>query len=100
MGATRFVEGLRVEAGEPRNQYGSLWKVDGKVFNEGEQAARFVRIETTAYDAENKILGVHTTYADAKRLEPGTTSRFSNLGMQLDEAPHHFEYQVVGQLAP
>ncbi len=100
MGATRFVEGLRVEAGEPRSQFGNFWKVDGKVFNEGEQAARFVRIETTAYDAERKILGVHTTYADSKRLEPGATSRFSNLGMQLDEAPHHFEYQVVGQLAP
>lgn len=99
LSALGFVDNLRVEAGEPRNDFGSSWKIDGKVFNDGDQAAQFISIEAAAVDKDGKLLGVQSSYADAKRLEPGASSRFSVVGMQLDEAPDHFEFSIAGRPA-
>ncbi|PRP90427.1 hypothetical protein ENSA5_65190 [Enhygromyxa salina] len=92
------VEGLRVEPGEPRPaKYGDdRWEIDGKVFNDGAEAAKFVAIEIQALDADGKLMAVHSTFADADLVAPGDEARFSTGTFAAAGEVDHFEFSVAG----
>lgn len=94
-----MAEGITVEANPPRKSFGTAWEVEGKVLNGGDKPARFVRIQIAAYGADDKLVGLFSTYADGKRLEPGASSRFRQPGMVLHHEPDHFDFSVVAQVA-
>lgn len=91
--------GLRLEiAGPPRPTFGKSWEVTGKAFNDGKAAARFVKISVQAFDANDKLVGLDTTYADGQTLAAGASARFRAMPL-YDAPPHHFRYELRGQLA-
>jgi hypothetical protein len=93
-------EGLRIEPMPPRPaQFGKdTWEVEGKVHNEGTQSAKFVSIEIQALDAEGKLVGLGTTYADADVLAPGGVARYSAQVTLADKADH-FEFAIGSRIA-
>lgn len=94
-----LVDGLRLEMlGQPHPTFGSSWEVTGKVHNDGKQTAQFVKILVLAFDAQNKLVGIDTTYADGQTLAAGANARFRALPL-YDSAPHHFQFSVTGQVA-
>jgi hypothetical protein len=95
-----LVEGLRVEPSEPRPaKYGdNRWELEGKVFNEGTQGAKFVEVEIQALDKDGKLVGLGSIYADGEVLTPGGSARYSNSFTTAD-AVDHFEFSVSGQVA-
>jgi len=98
--ATYFPEkaaGLRLEILEaPHVTSGSGWEVTGKVFNGGTQTARFVNVLVLAFDTNNHLIGLDSTYADGESLAAGASARFRAMPL-YDAAPHHFQYLVSGQ---
>lgn len=87
------VEGLRLEVGPVTSTFGTSLEVKGKVFHEGTVPARFVRIRALGFDAQDKLVGLFYTYADAERLEPATSARF-NLYMNVPTPPKRWEFIV------
>jgi hypothetical protein len=92
--------GLRIEPTSPRPAtYGeNTWEFEGKVHNEGQQRAKFVSIEIQALDAEGKLVGLGTTYADGDVLAPGAVARYSTQITLADKADH-FEFVVGSRVA-
>lgn len=90
---------LRLEVLEkPHPTFGTSWEVTGKVFNEGKEQARFVKIDVLAFDAQNKLIGLDFTYVDGEALAAGASGRFRALPL-YDSAPHHFKLEVSGRHA-
>jgi hypothetical protein len=90
-------EGLRLEVGEaPHQTFGTSWEVTGKVFNDGKQDARFVHIQVLAFNAQNKLIGLDSTYADGESVAAGASGRFRAMPL-YDAPPHHFKFTVSGQ---
>jgi hypothetical protein len=87
------VEGLRVEASAPKSD-GFGTRVEGKVHHEGTAPARFVRIDVRAFDAQDKLLGLDTTYADAEVLAPGASARWQAFLLDYEAAAARFEFTV------
>ncbi|MBX7083567.1 MAG: zinc ribbon domain-containing protein [Nannocystaceae bacterium] len=89
------VSGLRLEHAPPKSSdFGT--KITGKIFNEGTEAARFVKILALSYDADGKLASVDSTYADGDSLAPGDSARFE-LSVSRTEAPiARHELQVSG----
>jgi hypothetical protein len=95
-----MVEGLKLDDPKvTRADWGSGFKAEGKVENQGSQPAKFVKIEAQGLDAEGKLLGLHTTYADGDVLAPGDSARFSFLSLYFDEEPAKYEFFVSGRVA-
>lgn len=94
------VEGLRVEAMTPRTSAydKKRWEVEGKVFNEGSEAAKFVEIEIQAIDGEGKLVGVGNTFADGDVLAAGSNARWST-SVAVADVVDHFEFAVSGRPA-
>ena len=94
-----MAEGLEVEAKDPRRDKWMGWKTAGKVHNRGETPARFVRIDILGYDDDDKLIDIHSTYADAEILPPGASARFDASLFGSDRDFKRFEFYVRGQLA-
>ncbi len=98
--APELVEGLRLEVAEPQKAaFGDRLEFSGKVFNEGNTPAQFVRIQILGFDANDKLVGVASTYAKAERLGPGESARWSSPPVDFAEHPARFEYGVSGRVA-
>jgi len=88
---------LRLEVLEkPHVTFGTSWEVTGKVFNDGKQKARFVNIHVLAFNAQDQLIGVDSTYVDGEALVPGASGRFRAMPL-YEAAPHHFKFEVAGQ---
>lgn len=88
---------LRLEILEqPHATFGNSWQVSGKVFNDGKQGARFVKIDVLAFDDKNKLIGLDYTYVDGERLAAGASGRFRALPL-YQSTPHHFRFDVSGK---
>jgi len=94
-----LVAGLRVEASEPKPaSFGNhRWEVSGKVHNDGAQRAKFVNIEIQALDADGKLIGLGSSYADGEVLEPNSDARWST-SVTAAGSVDRFEYAVTGRL--
>lgn len=90
-------EGLRVEAAPPTATDYGAWEAQGKVFNDGREPARFVKIEVQAWDADDQLVGLSEGYAKAGSLAPGASARWKTLGMQTAAKPARFELVVDGR---
>ena len=89
--------GLRLDILEaPHQTSGNSWEVSGKVFNGGALAARFVSIQVLAFDANSRLVGLDSTYADGESVAAGASGRFRAMPL-YDAAPHHFKYVVSGR---
>ena len=76
------------------------WRISGRVSNEGSKAARFVKVVVSAWDADDRLLGIRTVYVNDKRIESGAEARFQTIGWRLSgeaEQPR-FEYHVAGRV--
>jgi hypothetical protein len=94
------VEGLRLEPSAPkRASFGSGWDIAGKVVHDGQVGAKFVKILILGLDEDDKLLGVHFTYADAETLQPGQSARWSSPSVMLGSKPAKFEYVVSAMVA-
>ena len=90
------VSGLRVEPMPPKAaRFGNnRFEIEGKVFNEGEQPAKFVEVVIKGVNAEGKIVGLDSTYADGDVLAPGSMARFKALSVATSGPVDHFEFSV------
>ncbi len=90
-------EGLRIESGAPSATDYGAWEAQGKVFNDGPAAAKFVKVEVQAWDVDDKLVGISEGYAKAESLQPGASARFKTMGMQTASKPARFELFVDGR---
>jgi hypothetical protein len=98
--ALKEVSGLEVEAGEPtRASFGDSLDIAGRVHHRGDEAAKFVKVQVLAFDTNDKLLGIYSSYADAERLEPGAFARFSTRSMRFETDPARFELSASGRVA-
>jgi hypothetical protein len=97
--AARQVAGLEVEINEPQRVRPGTMSVTGRVHHRGTQAARFIRVSVLAFDDAGKLVGMDASYADAERLEPGSSARFSISTLMFDGEPTRFEARVFGRAA-
>jgi hypothetical protein len=91
------VAGLRVEPVTPtRAAFGSSWDVNGKVFHEGKEPAKFVRVTILALDKDGRLIGLNEGFAQGATeiLQPGQSARFNVLSAFADTTPARFEFQV------
>ena len=94
-----MVRGLRVEARPPtRGSFGG-WEAEGKVHHDGEQPARFVKVEIQGWSSDGRLIGLSDAYIKDETLAPGASSRFKHVGVLFDEAPARFEMVVEGRAA-
>jgi len=93
------VAGLRIEATSPTKNSWGAFECEGKVHNDGEQPARFVKVELQGWSADDKLLGLGDAYAKGEVLQPGESARFKHVGVQFDQEPARFELYVEGALA-
>jgi hypothetical protein len=93
-------QGLRIEPmpARPAPFGKDSWELEGKVHNEGTQSAQFVSIEIQALDANGKLVGLTTTYADSEVLAPGGMARYSTQLTLADKADH-FEFALNNRVA-
>ena len=52
-------------------------QVSGKVKNTSDHDMRMVSVHVTAFDADDKVVGLTTLYVDGGGLERGQTARFT-----------------------
>lgn len=95
----KTVAGLRVEAGPPAANSWGAWEAEGKVYNDGDQPAKFVKVELQGWSADGELLGLGDAYAKGDVLKPGESTRFKHVGVQFDQDPASFEMHVEGRLA-
>lgn len=90
------VAGLRVEPMPPKAaRFGNnRFEIEGKVFNEGDQPAKFVEVLIKGVNAEGKIVAVDSTFADGEVLAPGSMARFKALSVATSGPVDHFEFSV------
>ena len=88
---------MRLEVLEkPHPSFANSWEATGKVFNEGKQSARFVKIDVLAFDATDKLVGLDFSYVDGERIAAGASARFRVMPL-YHSAPHHFKFEVSGR---
>lgn len=92
-------EGLEVKPNPPTHER-SLVKFTGVVSNDGAALAKFVNVKALAFDAEDKLLGVYSTYVQADGLAAGESATFSFNGVGLTSPAARYEYQVSGRPEP
>ncbi len=95
----KTVSGLRVEASSPAPNSWGAWEAEGKVYNDGDQPAEFVKVELQGWSADDKLVGMGDSYAKGAVLKPGESARFKHVGVQFDVKPARFELHVEGRLA-
>ncbi len=95
----KMVSGLRVEAGSPAPNSWGGWETEGRVHNDGDQPAEFVKVELQGWSEDGRLLGLGDAYAKGDVLQPGESARFKHVGVQFDEKPARFELYVEGRLA-
>jgi len=95
----KTVSGLRVEASAPAPNSWGAWEAEGKVHNDGDQPAEFVKVEMQGWSADGKLIGIGDAYAKGDVLKPGQSARFKHVGVQFDVKPARFEMYVEGRLA-
>lgn len=94
----RQVEGLRVETKGPKKAMFGL-EIEGKVFHDGTVPAKFVELEILAWDAEDRLVGLGTTYAKGDVLQPGANARWKEMSLSTAREPARFEVFVTGRPA-
>ncbi len=94
-----LAQGLTVEPLKPQVQKSGLHKFSGSVKNTGATTAKFVNVQVLAFDAEDKLMGVYSTYAKTDSLAPGDKARFTVTGVGLEPTPARFEYLVTARVA-
>jgi len=62
----------------------------GRVKNEGDVAATFVKVYLTLFDENGKVVGVDTTYTGPSDIAPGDTVQFEF----MSQYPHFARYEV------
>lgn len=90
------VRGLRLDKLPPRiGSYGQ-WVFSGKVDNKGTTTAEFVKIEIAALDAQGRLLGDCSSFADGEKLAPGASTRYEVTTVSFPAHPHpaKFKYWV------
>ncbi|MCB9793133.1 MAG: hypothetical protein H6741_10445 [Alphaproteobacteria bacterium] len=92
------VQGLRLEP-QPLSKERSFWTAKGKVVNEGDTPAEFVNVEIVGRDAEGRVLGVGSTYADGDVLKPGESARYESSLLRFTADPVSIDYVVTGRPA-
>lgn len=90
--------GLAVMANEPKVTFADRWDFSGKISNEGHDAAEFVKVIVEGFDEEGKLLGLSTSYADARTMAPGSTSRWSMPSVAFARRPVRFSYSALGRV--
>ncbi len=95
----KLAQGLTINALEPQQTHAGMYRFSGSVKNGGETTAKFVNVRVLAFDAEDKLMGVYSTYAKTDGLAPGQRARFQATGVGLEPAPVRFEYQVSARVA-
>lgn len=94
----RMAEGLVAEPFEPVQDRWGDWQTSGKVRNTGSEAAKFVQVIVSAWDAEGKLLGVDGTYAVGEEgLPAGGEARYAQRVDTLDRPPARFSVLVYGR---
>ena len=93
-----LVDDLRIEIGVTKKGLVGE-EIEGKVFNDGNTPARFVSIRVIGFDADDKIVGMHSTYAKTEVLAPGESARWKTLGMSFSSPPARLEYSVQARVA-
>ena len=93
-----LASGLRIEAGAPEQHdtFGN-WAVEGRVFNDGDVAARFVKVELQGWSADGKLLGYGDAYAKDTIVQPGASARFKHANQHFAEPPARFELYAEGR---
>jgi hypothetical protein len=91
---------LAVTLDAPQRSSAGLYRFSGGVQNGGGEAARFVNVRILAFDAADRLLSVHSTYAKPPTIAPSKNAHFSLLAAGLDEKPARFEAQVTGRPEP
>lgn len=89
------VEGLRLEHGAAQND-GYSDRITGKVFHDGSEPARFVRVEALSYAADDSLVSVDYTFADGESLAPGDSARFQINLARTDVPAARHELTVTG----
>ncbi|MBK8236606.1 MAG: hypothetical protein IPK74_13715 [Deltaproteobacteria bacterium] len=89
------VGGLRIEHG-PAQHDGYSDRITGKVFNDGNEPARFVRVEALSYAADDSLVSVDFTFADGESLAPGDAARFQINLARTDVPAARHELTVSG----
>lgn len=76
-GFLRGAKGLRVVQHQPRPaDYGTGWRLSGKIENSGRDDARFVKVLGLGYDANDKLACTAFSYASKTQLSPGDSARY------------------------
>ena len=70
--------GLRVQANEPTEQ-SVFRRLSGTVVNDGDEAAKLVKVTIVGRDDAGKIVGIGEAFAKDPRLDPGASSRWDTL---------------------
>lgn len=86
--------GLRVEANEPTEQ-SVFRRLSGAVVNDGDEAAKLVKVTIVGRDAAGKIVGIGEAFAKDPRLDPGASSRWDTL-TTFGGLAATYEYRVDG----
>ncbi len=91
------VEGLRVEAMEPKHDPTWGWSFQGRVHHEGTVPAQFVKVEVQILDSEGGLVGLGTTYAGGDLMLPGSSAVFQTTHVDTIGEPASFSYTVSGR---
>lgn len=92
------VQGLRLEP-QPLSKERSFWTAKGKVVHDGDTPAQFVQVEIVGRDADGKVVGVGSTYADGDVLKPGQSARYESSLIRFTADPVSVDYVVTGRPA-
>jgi len=76
------------------------FSIGGTVFNDGDQAARFVQVIALAHDSAGALLGIDSVYVVGDDgIAPGGSGRFTMSYLQYDTRPATWDFLVTGRAA-
>lgn len=94
-----WAEGLEVAPIAPKETSYGGWEFAGKVTNTGDTPAQFVQVHISGWDADDKLVGLASSYAAGKEgLEPGGEARYKTSHSIWAGRPVRFEVDVVGRV--
>jgi hypothetical protein len=94
----KLAGGLVIKTNRPVAN-GGIIEMSGTVENTGKDPARFVNVRVLGFDAEQKLLGISSTYAGTEKLEPGQSARFSLNVIASTPSAARYTFQVEARVA-
>ena len=79
----------------PPQADGGMLKFWGHVHNGGRTPVSYAQVQVISFDAEDKLLGINTGFAQGEVLAPGASARFDISAVGLGTPARH-EYLVTG----